>query len=218
MLKTQYAGVWHQNYHCIQTDIEKEEKFTNFKSYYLSSLGSKSFDFLHKILIEIKKSKYCDTDCKELCYNKFMEWFNYIGLIFVALLLIPNIIFAFKNKGEQNKQNNKVLGIFEQIGRYGSMIFMIFNIPYIVFGYYFACGQILYIAINSALMLVYYILWIIFWKKDCLAKSLLLSILPSILFIISGVLIVNIPLIAFAIIFAVFHILISVKNYIREGN
>ena len=146
-----------------------------------------------------------------------MEWFNYIGLIFVALLLIPNIIFAFKNKGEQNKQNNKVLGIFEQIGRYGSMIFMIFNIPYIVFGYYFACGQILYIAINSALMLVYYILWIIFWKKDCLAKSLLLSILPSILFIISGVLIVNIPLIAFAIIFAVFHILISVKNYIREG-
>ena len=42
--------------------------------------------------------------------------------------------------------------------------------------------------------------------------------LIGILFIISGVLIVNIPLIAFAIIFAVFHILISVKNYIREGN
>ncbi len=141
-----------------------------------------------------------------------MEWFNYLGLIFVVLLLIPNIVFAFKSKIQQNKQNNKVLEIFEQVGRYGSMIFMIFNIPYTTFGYYFACGQILYIAINSVLMLAYYVSWIVFWKKDCLAKKLSLSIIPSCLFIISGVLIANIPLIAFALLFAVFHILISVQK------
>ncbi len=141
-----------------------------------------------------------------------MEWFNYLGLIFVVLLLIPNIIFAFKSKSKQNKQNNKILEIFEQIGRYGSMIFMIFNIPYTVFGYYFARGQIVYVTINSALMLAYYLSWIVFWKKDCLTKSLLLSIVPSCLFIISGILIANIPLIVFAILFAIFHIWISVKK------
>lgn len=143
-----------------------------------------------------------------------MEWFNYIGLIFVILLLIPNIISAIKNKNEQTYKSNKVSEIFEQVGRYGSMIFMVFNIPYTTFGYYFACGQVVYIAINSALIVAYFLFWIVFWEKDCLAKSLSLSIIPSILFIISGILIVNIPLIAFAILFAVFHIMISVKkNY-----
>lgn len=146
-----------------------------------------------------------------------MEWFNYIGLIFVVLLLIPNIVFTIKNKNEQKQASKKILEIFEQIGRYGSMIFMVFNIPYATFGYYFDCGQIVYIAINSVLMIVYYLSWIIFWKKDCLTKALLLSIIPSILFIISGVLIASIPLMVFSIMFAIFHILISVKNCKGKG-
>ena len=129
-----------------------------------------------------------------------MKWFNYIGLVFVVLLLIPNIVFAIKNKKEQ-------------IGRYGSMLFMIFNIPYTFWGFYFAYAQIVYIAINSALMLAYYIFWIIFWKKDCLTKSLLLSIIPSILFTFSGIMVASVPLIIFAIIFAIFHIWISAKNF-----
>jgi len=56
-----------------------------------------------------------------------MEWYNYIGLVFVVLLLIPNIIFVIKNKNEQKQPNKRFLGIFEQIGRYGSMLFMIFQ-------------------------------------------------------------------------------------------
>ncbi len=147
-----------------------------------------------------------------MCYNEYIDWFNYIGLIFVVLLLIPNFIFAFKKKTEYNKHCNMALEIFEQIGRYCSMIFMVFNVPYTVFGFYFAYGQVVYIAINSALLLTYYSSWIIFWYRDCLTKSLMLSIIPSSLFIISGVLLANIPLIVFAIIFAVFHIWISVKN------
>lgn len=147
-----------------------------------------------------------------------MEWFNYIGLIIVVLLLIPNIIFAIKNKNETKQSNKKILEVFEQIGRYGSMLFMIFNVPYITFGFYFTYGQIVYIAINSALMLAYYLFWVMFWKKDCLIKALLLSIIPSSIFIISGVLLLNIPLIVFAILFAIFHIYISVKNYRIKGN
>lgn len=138
--------------------------------------------------------------------------FNYIGLIFVALLLIPNIIYAIKSKGKKQQCQNKIMNIFEQIGRYGAMLFMIFNIPYTFWGFYFAQAQIVYIVINSLLILGYYLSWIIYWQKDCLAKSLLLSIIPSCLFIISGILLANIPLIAFAIIFAIFHILISVRN------
>lgn len=141
-----------------------------------------------------------------------MGWFNYLGLIFVALLLIPNVIFAITNRGLQREQEGRALEIFEQIGRYGSMIFMIFNIPYTTFGFYFANGQFVYIAVNSTLMFAYYLSWILFWRRDCLIKSLLLSIIPSCLFIVSGVFLANIPLIAFAILFAIFHILISTKR------
>ena len=44
---------------------------------------------------DMKKSISRQDGSFKSTYNKFMEWFNYIGLIFVALLLIPNIIFAF---------------------------------------------------------------------------------------------------------------------------
>ena len=66
-----------------------------------------------------------------------MGWFNYIGLIVICLILIPNIVFAVKNKdGFENVYHNKVAETFEQIGRFGSFSLMIFNIPYTCFGYW----------------------------------------------------------------------------------
>ena len=57
-----------------------------------------------------------------------MSWFNYIGLIIIILLLVPNIIYAIKIK-EELKYQNKVLDILENIGRYGSMFFMVLTFP-----------------------------------------------------------------------------------------
>ena len=57
-----------------------------------------------------------------------MEWLNVFGLIFVALILLPNIIYAFKFRDKQNKCTNKVMNILEQAGRYGCM-FLIFLHP-----------------------------------------------------------------------------------------
>lgn len=55
-----------------------------------------------------------------------MEWFNYIGLIFIAAIMLPNVIFAFTNKeGFKNYYNNKIIEALEQIGRFGCFIFMI---------------------------------------------------------------------------------------------
>ena len=44
------------------------------------------------------------------------KWFNVYGLIFVAVILIPNVIFAMKCKdGFVNKWNNKLVETVEQI-------------------------------------------------------------------------------------------------------
>ena len=142
-----------------------------------------------------------------------MDWFNYYGLIFVTILLIPNIIYAIKNKdGFKGNYNNKTAEVFEQIGRYACFILMIFNIPYTWVGFWFSYGLTVYLVTNSVLVFAYCLIWMILWKNSSRVKALLLSIIPSLLFVFSGVMIASIPLVLFSTIFAVSHILISVKN------
>lgn len=142
-----------------------------------------------------------------------MNWFNYYGLIFITIIMIPNTIYMVVNKCNFNSNyHNKVAEIFESIGRYGCFLLMIFNIPHTWFGFYFSNGETVYIIVNSILVFIYCILWIIFWKKNLLIKAILLSVLPSLVFIFSGIMLAYTLLIAFSIIFCVTHILISVKN------
>jgi len=139
-----------------------------------------------------------------------MNFFVY-GLIIVLIMLIPNVIFALTNKdGFENNWNNKVVEILEQVGRFGSMLFMFIVIPEVSFrsGDAFA----LYIIVDIALLLFYCLFWFIFFKKNNLAKAVLLSVIPAVLFLFSGIISTNIPLIISAVIFAPCHILISIKN------
>lgn len=129
--------------------------------------------------------------------------------------MIPNIVFAIKTKdGYSNTYRNKTAEILEQISRYACMALMIFNIPYTWIGFYFSFAEIVYIIVNSLFVLAYCVIWVVLWTKSGIVKALLLSIIPSLVFLFSGIMIASISLIVFAIIFAVTHILISVKNAI----
>lgn len=144
-----------------------------------------------------------------------MDWFNYYGLAVMAIIMIPNIIYAVTNKsGEPDSYKNKAAVIAEQIGRYGCMISMIFNIPYTYFDFWFDNALIVYVAINGALCFAYLLFWIICRNRSGKLKALSLSVIPSCIFLISAVLLANIPLIVFAVVFSVSHILISCKNLI----
>lgn len=67
-----------------------------------------------------------------------MGWFNYYGLIVIILIMIPNMVFAAKNKdGFENKYQNKTVEISEQIGRFACFGLMIFNIPRTISGFGF---------------------------------------------------------------------------------
>lgn len=77
-------------------------------------------------------------------------------------------------------------------------------------------GETIYLIVNALFVVAYCIIWIITWKRTGIIKALLLSIIPSMIFIFSGVMIASIPLIIASIIFAVTHILISVKNALIE--
>lgn len=142
-----------------------------------------------------------------------LNWFNYYGLIAVVIIMMPNIVYAFKHKDSfVNYCSNKFLIVLEQVGRYGCILFMIFNIPYTWFGFFFAIAEVIYLAVNSALLLTYVLVWIILWNKDSVLRALILSAIPSLLFFFSGIMILSVPLIVAATIFAAGHITLSLTN------
>ena len=145
------------------------------------------------------------------------KYFNIYGLIFVIIILFPNIIFAYSCKdGFENHYENKLVEIMEQIGRFGCFISMFLVIPFLNKGFWFKSGKIIYVALGIVLVTLYCIGWIIFWKEDSIRKSLYLSIVPSLLFIESGIISGNFQLLVVAIIFAPCHILISYMNSILK--
>ena len=142
-----------------------------------------------------------------------MGWFNYYGLIAVALILIPNIISAATDKDLFKTQYNcKTIIILEQIGRYGCMAFMVFNIPYTYFNFWFNYALTVYLTVNCVLLALYVLGWIMFGKGRSKVKMLWLSIVPTLLFLFSGIMLLSIPLIIFAIIFGIGHITVSYQN------
>lgn len=133
----------------------------------------------------------------------------------MIVIMLPNTIFAIVQKdGFENKYHNKMIETQEQIGRFGSLIFMIINVPYLYSGFTSETAEVLYLVINSVLCLIYCLFWIVYWRKSGVVKALALSILPSIVFIFSGCMLLHIPLLFMGIIFAPAHILISYKNAI----
>ena len=141
-----------------------------------------------------------------------MGWFNYYGLIIMAAIMIPNIVYAVRHKDAAAPYNNKAVSALEQVGRYGCFVLMIFNIPYTYFNFWFEHALAVYLSVNGVLLLAYIIFWIICWKRNDKLKALSLSILPTCIFLFSGIVLAYIPLIVFAIVFGINHIYISCKN------
>ena len=142
-----------------------------------------------------------------------MEWFNVFGLVFIAVIMIPNIIFAFKhNDTFENRNQNKAIEIIEQIGRFGCFAFMIFNIPFTWFGWWSDESFSIYLIVDALLIVLYLTLWIVCWRKNNVFRALALSIIPSVIFLFCGIMCRSLLLIISSLFFAPTHIFISYKN------
>ncbi|MGN0173139.1 MAG: hypothetical protein ACI39F_01760, partial [Acutalibacteraceae bacterium] len=117
-----------------------------------------------------------------------------------------------------NYYHNKTVETVEQIGRIACFAFMIINIPYTYFGFWFSFSKSLYLAVNGVLLLLYCLGWIIFLKNDSLFKVLWLSVVPTVIFFFSGIMIISVPLIFFSVLFGIGHITLSVMNFKLRKN
>ena len=142
-----------------------------------------------------------------------MEWCNVFGLIFMAVILIPNILFAVKCKdGFENKWKNRTVETVEQVGRFGCFGFMIFNVPGTWFGWWSDEAFAVYLVVDALLVGLYCLVWIVCFRKTGLFRALALSILPSVLFLFSGIMTRSVLLTISALLFAPAHIAISWQN------
>lgn len=138
---------------------------------------------------------------------------NLFGLVFMAVIMIPNIVFAIRCKdGFENNRKNKLVETLEQIGRFGCFGTMIINIPGTWFGWWSDEAFAVYLLGDTALLIVYCVIWIVCFKKNSVFRALSLSIIPSVIFLFSGIMSRSVLLIIAALIFAPCHIMISYKN------
>ena len=147
--------------------------------------------------------------------------FSYIGLIFLLMLIIPNIIWSKnkpKNYDKYVRSENKVLLIFERIGEMlvtcTSLIFSDFNINKIS-----NWSSILLIAF--ILMILYEIYWIRYFKSSKTMRDMYISLLgipvagatlPIIAFLLLGIYGKNVFLITSTIILGIGHIGIHLNH------
>ena len=139
--------------------------------------------------------------------------FNLFGLLLMAAILVPNILFARRHpEAFTAPPHNKLLETLEQIGRFSCFGFMVINLPGAVWGFWFPCSREVYFTYGIALTALYCLIWALCFEKATLFRALALSFLPSLLFLGSGVLLRSLPLILSALLFAPCHILISVRS------
>ncbi|MGF0019539.1 hypothetical protein [Sporofaciens sp. SGI.106] len=144
-----------------------------------------------------------------------MDWLNVFGLILVILLRIPNIAYAVRVKDQKNLCTNKFMNILEQIGRYACMFLMVFNIGIDEFGFGSVGAFLIYIIGNVLLMLSYWVIWILYFYKQSFGKQITLAILPTCLFLLSGITMRHYLLILFGLVFGVGHVYVTYKNRIE---
>ena len=147
--------------------------------------------------------------------------FSYIGLIFLLMLIVPNIIWS-KNKPKEYdkyvKNENKLLLLFERIGEILvtclSLIFSDFNINKI-------SSWTIILLIAFILMILYEIYWTRYFKSNKTMKDMYSSLLgipvagatlPVFAFFLLGIYGKNIFLIMATIILGIGHIGIHLNH------
>lgn len=135
------------------------------------------------------------------------------GLAFIAVIMIPNVIFALKCRdGFDNRWHNPIVETLEQIGRFGCLGLMIVNIPGTCFGWWSDEAFALYLAVDAVLVILYCAIWMMLFRRNCMFRALALSIIPSVLFLFSGIMSRSVLLTIAAVLFAPCHIMISYQN------
>ncbi len=139
-------------------------------------------------------------------------WINLFGAGIVALMLIPNIVYAIKNKEKKNHCTNRFMNVLEQLGRYACIILMWLPLLVWKFGFSSVLEMVLYFFGNGLLLAAYWFVFARYLKEKTPKRALILAVLPACIFLLSGRLLRHWLLVGFALVFAAGHIYVTWYN------
>ena len=139
-------------------------------------------------------------------------WINLCGGVIVALMLIPNIVYALRSRDEQNRCTNRLMNLAEQAGRYGCIVLM--WLPLLVWKFAFRSKgeMLLYFVGNGGLLLVYWLVFARYLRERTCRRAMTLAVVPACIFLLSGLLLRHRLLVGFALLFAAGHIYVTWQN------
>ena len=144
-----------------------------------------------------------------------MSFFDVVklwGLLFAVILVVPHIVYARTHKVSTADYSNRAMVYIARTGRFFSAFLMAFNIGIAEFGFASTQHFVAYLIANTALLVAYFIVYALYFKRQTNWKSMALAIIPSCLFLTDGILLRHYLLVSFAIIFALAHICITRKD------
>ncbi|MBQ7283813.1 MAG: hypothetical protein IJW74_03035 [Oscillospiraceae bacterium] len=145
-----------------------------------------------------------------------MNMINYLNIAVVAVMLLPNIIYAVKVHDFKNLCSSKAMIIAENISRFLCIALMIVPLGQKEFGFPSAESFIIYIFGNIILIAVYLIVWISYFKKANRPKGVVLSVVPPAVFVLCGLTLEHWLLVFAGVLFGISHIYVTSVNSVKK--
>lgn len=158
----------------------------------------------------------CLKESLSLLYSLIMFNFYPVNMALLFVLLAPSVFYEAekekKNGGRvEKKEINRTLLMLEKTGRWGVMVFFAVKFENVRHD-----GMLSYL-VPSLFLFLYLLVWLILWKKPSVTRSLLLSLLPSLMFLSSALIDSNYILLLFTLLFAPSHTAVSIKEEKDNG-
>ena len=115
---------------------------------------------------------------------------NLWNFVIVAIMLIPNIIYSIKNPKQKNSFINKCM----KFGFSSFSIFLIYGIG------------------NIVLLVAYLLIWAMYSNENHTWRAISLAIIPTCIFLLTGLTLEHWLLVGAAVIFGISHIYITRTN------
>lgn len=134
-----------------------------------------------------------------------MGWISLMGLIIVALLLLPNMIFKVKKQETTGCYIKSWIDTVEKVTRITTMLLMIFQLGVSEKGFHSLLAFLIYLFGNAILVIVYWIMWILYKSKQTLRRRMILVEIPCVVYLLCAVTLRHWLLLISVVIFAVSH-------------
>lgn len=118
----------------------------------------------------------------------FFDVVNVYGLIFVAVMIVPHIVYARTHSYDMKAVENRAMVYIERIGKYCGAFLMAVNIGILEQGFTSELMKNFWLYSTAVLIAIYVILWIIFQKTNNKALAYAITILSGFILMYCGLL------------------------------